>query len=187
MKRTMQVPGLVAFFDGCCEPMNPGGTAGYGAVVMEARSREALFEHSGMIPAAPTTSNNIAEYLAVLAIFDWLSVNLLANAKLSVFGDSRLVVCQLWGWPTGSPKWNIHGVDVKKDQRPGLYAEKAVEAREKLKRLPNVRGFWIPRDLNDRADVLSKAELKRAGVEFRIQPEPEPDPNLTNPDWKGHG
>ena len=30
---------------------------------------------------------------------------------------------------------------------------------------------WIPRDKNDIADELSKAELKKAGVEFRIQPE----------------
>jgi ribonuclease HI len=176
LARTLQVPGLVAFFDGCCEPENPGGTAGYGAVVMETRPHGApslttLWQHSGMIPAAPTTSNNIAEYLAVLSIFDWLIGECRMAHKVAVFGDSRLVVCQLWGWPTGSAKWKIHGVDVKKDQRPGLYAEKAVEAREKLKRLPYVRGFWIPRDKNDRADVLSKAELKKAGVEFRIQPE----------------
>ncbi len=91
LKRTLQVPGLVAFFDGCCEPKNPGGTAGYGAVVMEARSGEALFERSGMIPAAPTTSNNIAEYLAVLSIFDWLMASRWSpGTKVSVFGDSRL-------------------------------------------------------------------------------------------------
>lgn len=40
-----------------------------------------------------------------------------------------------------------------------------------LKLLPNCKGYWIPRELNARADDLSKAELRRLGVEFRIQPE----------------
>lgn len=44
-------------------------------------------------------------------------------------------------------------------------------AREKLRELRHARGYWIPRELNGIADELSKAELKKAGVEFRIQPE----------------
>lgn len=26
---------IEAFFDGCCEPVNPGGTAAYGAVILK--------------------------------------------------------------------------------------------------------------------------------------------------------
>lgn len=156
---------FTAFFDGCCEPVNPGGTAGFGAVILHGEER--VFEKSGMVEASPTTSNNVAEYLAVQAILDWLLVN--GAAAANVFGDSRLVVCQLWGWPPGSRKWMIHGVD---DSRPrGRYAPLAANARETLRALPRVRGYWIPREENGIADDLSKAELRKAGVEFRIQPE----------------
>ncbi len=156
-----------AYFDGCCEPKNPGGTAGYGAVIF--RGSKMVWDFSGMIPASPTTSNNIAEYLAVGAIFDFF---LKENPKASafIFGDSRLVICQLWGWPiAGRRLWKIGGVD--RSGPKGFYADKAVEARVKLKSLPNCKGFWIPREKNELADDLSKAHLRRAGIEFRIQPE----------------
>ena len=32
---------FVCYFDGCCEPVNPGGAAGYGAVVFEDGNRVA--------------------------------------------------------------------------------------------------------------------------------------------------
>jgi ribonuclease HI len=163
-----RLPGYRAFFDGCTEPVNPGGTAGYGGAIL--RGAERVHEFSGMIPPSPTTSNNVAEYLAVIEIFDWF---LARDRKVSamIFGDSRLVICQLWGWPSGARKWKVHGVDDDNDKHKGFYADAAKAAREKLRLLPKLRGFWIPRDLNSIADELSKAELRRLGVEFRIQPE----------------
>lgn len=164
------------FFDGCCEPVNPGGTAGFGAVAFDSalpggRYGERVWECSRMIPPAPSTSNNVAEYLAINAIFDWLLERDAVSQTIHVFGDSRLVICQLWGHPLGvGKKWKVHGVDTT-DKKPGFYAPHAVQARGKLALLPRCYGFWIPRDENDIADELSKAELKRAGVEFRIQPE----------------
>src|SRR5258708_24254889 len=161
--------GFTGFFDGCCEPRNPGGTAGYGAVVFGGRYQ--VWQHSGMSPAAPATSTNVAEYLAVIAIFEWLQLYD-PKTPIPLFGDSRLVVCQLWGWPTPGRLWRIGGVDMDVGVRePGHYAAKAVEAREKPKLLPNCRGFWIPREDNTIADYLSKAELIRAGVKFVIQPQ----------------
>lgn len=56
--------------------------------------------------------------------------------------------------------------------KKGFYiatAKRAKEALKKFRRAPSLS--WIPRDKNDIADELSKAELKKAGVEFRIQPE----------------
>jgi len=176
---------FTAFFDGCCEPVNPGGTAGFGAAIYDrdAPNEDGMtlhpkygvrvLAHSGMIPAAPTTSNNVAEYLAVNAIFDWLIEREHWNESIQVFGDSKLVVCQLWGEGLKA-KWKIHGIDTK-DKKPGFYAEQALIARGKLMAFRNCLGFWIPRDENGLADELSKAELKRAGVEFRIQPEEDDD------------
>lgn len=163
--------GIRAFFDGCCEPKNPGGTAGYGAVIFDGPDR--IWEHSDFIPPAPTTSNNIAEYLAVTAVLEYLR-DCGLTIKADIFGDSRLVICQLWGWPAGSKKWAINGID-RPNKPQGYYAETAVRARSLLKSLPNVRGHWIPRELNDIADDLSKAHLRRLGVDFRIQPEEEAD------------
>lgn len=154
-----QTKGYVAFFDGCCEPRNPGGTAGWGALIQ--RNGERIWEASGFLPPEPTTSNNIAEYLAVTAVLDWLIEND-PKASALVFGDSRLVICQLWGWPVAGRKWRIKG---------GFYAETALAARTKLLRLRNVKGYWIPRKHNSEADDLSKSHLRTRGVEFRIQPE----------------
>lgn len=166
-----KTPGLRAFFDGCCEPSNPGGTAGYGAVMFDGHAR--VWEYSDFIPPAPTTSNNVAEYLAVTAILERL-IEMGTETRATLFGDSRLVICQLWGWPAGAKKWVINGID-RPDQPKGHYADAALKARALLARLPNVRGYWIPREKNDLADDLSKAHLRRMGVEFRIQPEDQPE------------
>lgn len=177
---------FTCFFDGCCEPVNPGGTGGLGAVIFDrkmplrvkggtdAHLGGRVFELSKLIPPAPETSNNVVEYLAVNAIFDWFVERGLTQETVQIFGDSRLIINQLWGPPSGK-LWKIHGVDTQliPPKKPGFYAPHAVAAREKLKIFRNCLGFWIPRKENSIADELSKAELKRAGVEFRIQPEDE--------------
>jgi ribonuclease HI len=141
------------YFDGCCEPKNPGGTAGYGVVILKDAVR--VFEHSGMIPASPTTSNNVAEYLALLSALDWFLEQGLTGATITMLGDSKLVINQMWS------SWQI---------RDGYYAAYAHEARKKAAQFHNLTGAWIPRDQNI-ADDLSKTELRKAGVELRIQPE----------------
>lgn len=184
MKKKRIRPGALparftVFFDGCCEPKNPGGTAGYGVAVFESMHlqatapRQPIYTHSGYIEASPTTSNNVAEYLAVRHVLNWFVEQGHKDEGIHLYGDSMLVVCQLWGDPRkeGRPKWKIHGVDIKREQKPGRYAEHAVAARELLKSFPRCLGFWIPREENSIADELSKAELRRLGVEFRIQPE----------------
>jgi probable phosphoglycerate mutase len=79
----------------------------------------------------------------------------LCDAEISVKGDSKLVIEQMFG------TWKI---------KSGLYTELAHRARELLSRFTNIQGEWISRDLNDVADELSKAALKRAGVKLRLQP-----------------
>ena len=66
--------GIEAFFDGCCEPTNPGGTASFGAVVF--RDGVRVWECSRLFRPAKgresETSNNVAEYGGFLAILDLL-------------------------------------------------------------------------------------------------------------------
>jgi ribonuclease HI len=153
---------FTVFFDGCCEPKNPGGTAGYGCIIYDGRIR--VYEYSGIVPAAPDTSNNVAEYLAFNTALDWFIGGGRCGDSIQMFGDSKLVIEQMFG------TWKIHGVDTR-DRPKGRYADTAARGRELLKKFNNISGFWIPREENSEADDASKGQLRKAGVEFRIQPE----------------
>lgn len=156
---------IKAFFDGACEPINPGGFASYGAVIFKDNKR--VWDCSELFK--PTkgkekeTSNNVAEYSGFLAILEYLVKHKLTNEEILVHGDSRLVLCQtLILDPQYNVRWKI---------KKGFYVPLAKKAIKLLKQFPNIKGQWIPREENDIADELSKAELKKAGIEFRIQPE----------------
>jgi ribonuclease HI len=57
---------LRLFFDERCEPINPSGTAGLGAAIFE--SRKPIWQTSGALdPRDGPTSNNVAEYTALIA------------------------------------------------------------------------------------------------------------------------
>jgi ribonuclease HI len=150
---------IEAYFDGCCEPVNPGGTASYGAVIFV--DGERVWECSELfVPVhgkEKHTSNNVAEYSGFLSILEWLLANNLDAMPARIHGDSKLVIEQMLG------NWRM---------KKGFYipvAKKAKETLKKFRKQPKL--IWIPREKNDIADELSKAELKKAGVEFRIQPE----------------
>lgn len=153
------MPKISCFFDGCCEPVNPGGTASYGAVIF--LDGKKVWECSELFVPIPgrekETSNNVAEYSGFLAILEYLLDQGMDGTRTIIHGDSRLVIEQMQG------NWKM---------KKGFYipvAKKALLALSRFKTSPKLK--WIPRDENDIADELSKAELKKAGVEFRIQPE----------------
>src|ERR1700722_10639131 len=142
---------VVCFFDGCCEPVNPGGTASYGAVVFvdDQRVWECSELFTPILGREKETSNNVAEYSGFLAILEYLLAAALDDQPCKIHGDSKLVIEQMQG------NWKM---------RKGFYLHVAKKARETLKRFrKQPQLIWIPRDLNDIADELSKAELKKAG------------------------
>jgi ribonuclease HI len=147
-----------AFFDGCCEPVNPGGTASYGAVIFRGKKR--IWECSELfVPVLgkeKETSNNVAEYSGFIAILEYFIEHGLENESITVHGDSKLVIEQVSG------NWKMHG---------GYYIPLAIKAKELYKKFSKLKLKWIPRDQNDIADELSKAELKKAGIKFMLQPE----------------
>ena len=55
--------------------------------------------------------------------------------------------------------------------RHGYYIPIAEDCLRLLKKFNRINGYWIPREENGIADELSKAELLKAGVKFKIQPE----------------
>src|SRR6185369_4693422 len=87
--------GYTLFFDGCCEPRNPGGAAGYGAIIYS--GDKVVWRHAGMLPASPANSNNVAEYLALNAALDWFLTNGLTDRPILIKGDSQLVINQCSG------------------------------------------------------------------------------------------
>ncbi len=146
---------IEAYFDGCCEPVNPGGTAAYGAVIFINGVK--VWQGSQIfLPASGQTSNNIAEYSGFKAILEYLLTNGLNNEPIEIRGDSNLVIQQMFG------SWRI---------KQGIYVPLALECRSLLEKFSQIKGRWIPREENTFADELSKKRLLEAGVKFRIQPQ----------------
>ena len=135
------------FFDGACEPKNPGGKIGAGVFVTDG---EQIFEKSIYKPANPKNTNNIAEYLAFIRVLELMKNK--TDCKIEIFGDSMLVINQMNG------EWQI---------KSGAYREYALKAKpllEELKKKNAVIIAWIPRDQNEKADFQS---MKAIGFERR--------------------
>jgi len=146
------MPTILAWFDGCCEPTNPGGHAAYG-VVIEVDGVTKLMTGS-YVGCGSKISNNVAEYAGVIRILEELRG---IPGTAIIHGDSKLVINQLGG------KWKSKG---------GLYVPFMKQAKALLAPIADrVKFKWIPREQNEMCDGLSKDVLKGIGVEFRIQPE----------------
>ncbi len=137
-----QDPGILAWFDGACEPVNPGGTASFGVIVKGEDGTVLLREH-GVVGKGDAMSNNVAEYSGVLHILKYLRSG--PPGRVTIHGDSNLVINQLNG------KWRI---------KKGLYLAIATETKELLAHLRGlgwqISFCWIPREQNEECDALSK-------------------------------
>lgn len=155
---------IEGFFDACCEPINPGGHIGWGCLLK--LDGQPVWSASGYLAAAPETSNNVGEYLACGELLREIARRQCAGLRGPVIirGDSKLVIMQL------QRKWRLHG---------GRYVPFYWQARSEVATVQgqaggNVRLEWISRNLNSECDVLSKSELHRRGIVFRLQPEAPP-------------
>lgn len=151
---------LLGYFDGACEPVNPGGTASFGAVLFACHSAErtVLRQESGIAAQGKGASNNVAEYAAVARLLQWV-LDDADSCPVDLCGDSKLVVYQL------NRAWRVRG---------GLYVPYYLQAQQLFDSVQALRPLtlgWIPREQNALADQLSKQVLIDSGVEFRIQPE----------------
>ena len=143
---------IEAWFDGCTEPVNPGGHAAWGALVKV--DGEVVWSGNGYCGVGPAMSNNVAEYSGALAA---LTEAAKYSGVILLRGDSKLVIMQLQG------KWKVNG---------GLYHPFYLKAKDVYTREKNrLKLQWVPRDQNAECDVLSKQVLKDLKVVFRIQPE----------------
>jgi len=136
---------MILYFDGLCEPINPGGVATYGFVAYDRRKQMAVgygLVGAGML--GDNVSNNIAEYTGIVKGMESLLAAGLCG-KLEVRGDSQLAIRQLQGlYSVRAPRlMPLHSrvVELAKGFRSVTYK-------------------WVPRDLNDAADALSRKALE---------------------------
>src|SRR5688572_10031413 len=96
---------ITIYFDGACDP-NPGGHAGWGAVLEIDGRTESL---NGYVGFGPAMSNNVAEYAGVIGALEEVARRGLASATIHVFGDSNLVIQQMSGrWKPGKGLYASH-------------------------------------------------------------------------------
>jgi ribonuclease HI len=86
------------------------------------------------------TSNNVAEYLALLNGLNFLIERKLEKSGIVVYGDSQLVIKQM------NKDWGI---------KEGVYKPYAKEAYQLTWKFRNLKFIWLPREQNSAADALS--------------------------------
>ncbi len=121
---------------------NPG-PAGYGAVVLDARTEEVLVERAEGLGVA---TNNVAEYRGLIA--GLRAAIELGATDVAVRMDSTLVVEQMRG------RWQVKHPAMKPLAR---------EAAGLVRELGSVSFDWIPRARNGRADALANRAMDAQG------------------------
>ena len=133
----------IGHFDGSCSN-NPGGTCAIGIILLD-KHGEVVAELSKEIGGGPGWSNNCSEHSSAAHLFEAILKHAKSGDKVLVQGDSNLAVQQLNG------KWKV---------KSGMYVEFYREAAQSLRKLRcagiDVTIKWIPRELNELADALSK-------------------------------
>lgn len=145
---------IECFFDGAVQPRNPGGHGGYGMLIRQ--NYQTIYSEAVYIGRWPALSNNVAEYAGVIAALRYLLKHGITEAIIR--GDASMIVGQL-----NSSMRAKHGAYVP-------YYEEAYALRAQL---PKVKIEWIPREMNQAADDLSKIGCGKRVIGFSL------DPNVT--------
>jgi ribonuclease HI len=138
---------IEVYFDGLCQPVNPGGIACYAFVVKS--SGKTMHSEYGVAgePFSKDSTNNVAEYTALAKALEWLAANNLASSKVVINSDSQLVVNQLQG-----------NYKVKGKRIIPLYKQ-VLLLRAKF---PDIEIKWVPREKNREADRLTNIAYNMA-------------------------
>lgn len=126
------------YFDGACQPKNPGGVASWGIVIVNPEDGRILHKEHGIVVDSTPTTNNLAEYSGCL--MGVIKAKDLGVSRILIRGDSQLVINQI------QDLWNCNSDTLRK------YKE---EIQGVLKNFENVVYQWIPREKNSVADSLT--------------------------------
>jgi ribonuclease HI len=140
----VQLKKLICMFDGMCQPINPGGVACYGFTIQEKRNNQIyqIYEEGGIAfePFSKESSNNVAEYVALIKLLEWLLANGYNKFNVFIQGDSQLIINQLSG------KYKVKSEKLK------IYFDKT---KILIKKFENLHIEWITREKNNAADSLA--------------------------------
>ncbi len=130
------------YFDGACEPFNPGGHATYGWCLYGPEGQR--FEGNGHVCSGIGATNNVAEFHALEAGLRYMVEHGIVGLKISLIckGDSQLVVNQVSG------QWAIRKLHLE------AIAERVWFLLEQITSDWSIH--WIPREENSECDALSK-------------------------------
>jgi ribonuclease HI len=135
---------LTCTFDGMCQPVNPGGVACYGFTIQEKRNNQIyrIYEEGGIAfePFSKESSNNVAEYIALIKLLEWLLAKGYNKFNVFIQGDSQLIINQLSG------KYKVKSEKLK------IYFDKT---KTLIKKFENLQIEWITREKNNAADDLA--------------------------------
>jgi ribonuclease HI len=137
------IKNLYCKFDGMCQPVNPGGIACYGFIIQKKNDRvNKIYEEAGIAfePFSDESSNNVAEYVGLIRLLEWLSNNGYNKSTILIQGDSQLIINQICG------KYRV------RSEKLMLYYERT---KSLIKNFDNLQIEWIPRDKNKEADDLA--------------------------------
>ncbi len=144
------------YFDGACEPINPGGTASYGYLVK--KNGKIITQDSKIIGSGAGMTNNVAEYTGLIEAVKAIS-NLNIKEKVRIYGDSNIVcntIAKKWGWNKKKTVWNPH--------KGALHLKPLLEEALDLLKSFDYEIKWIPSKDNQQADWLSREPLVKAGI-----------------------
>ena len=142
---------IEGYFDGCCEPRNPGGHAAFGIVVKVDGVN--VIARGKYVDYGPAMSNNVAEFSGFIALLE--EIRKIPGPAI-IRGDSKLVIYTLTG------KYRV---------KQGLYVPYFIQARTLFEPERDRIGLeLIGAVRNQECDELSKGVLKERGIRLRIQP-----------------
>lgn len=148
---------LALYCDGLCEPRNPGGYACW-AWLAKGPEGKTIRTAFGCLGSGQGMSNNLAEYEAVLQALRHTvdRVGPLVERSLSVrlHADSQLAIRQI----TGEYRVNAPHLIA-------LCAEARTLAGQIRQAGVPIEFQWIPRELNEEADALSRQAYREAAGE----------------------
>ena len=150
---------IVVYFDGLCQPYNPGGIACYAFIIKrydnggvgrqqhQQQQQQIIHSEYGLAaePFRNEASNNVAEYTAIIKALEWLLLNydnneFVNNKTIIIKGDSQLAIYQITG------KYKV------KAARIIPLHQKVISLISKFK---DIHVEWIPSEKNEEADRLS--------------------------------
>jgi ribonuclease HI len=138
---------IEVYLDGLCQPINPGGIACYAFIVK--RDGKTIYSDYGIAgePFSGDSTNNVAEYTALVKALEWLLANNLGSSRVEMISDSQLIVNQL----TGEYK-------VKAKRMLALYKQ----VLKLMSTFQEIQIKWVPREKNREADRLTNKAYNKA-------------------------